>query len=273
MRIGDRSGHLARRRWRVVSMAVLGAVAGAAQAGNYAWSGDPGNWFTSNSPPPPTGVGYWQPAYPATGIPGPLDDADILKTGSEVNVTISGGTNTAYAWNLDLENVNLSAVTAANFDYVIMSGGSLYVNSGTNGVAFGGGDSFSTAYVGHAAGINTAKITQDSGYLYSGNLLLGEVVTANYFLNGGTVVGAVTVGYSSTGSTFSQTGGVNNTFKTTIAANASSTGAYNLTGGNMAAFDFWVGDSGAGTFSQSTGSTSAIPDSFYLGYASGGSGT
>src|SRR6266702_4081911 len=67
MRIGDRSGHLARRRWRVVSMAVLG-VAGifprAAQAGHYFWGSGDGTWYSTSGP-----AGHWTPVAPATGYP------------------------------------------------------------------------------------------------------------------------------------------------------------------------------------------------------------
>ena len=148
-------------------------------------------------------------------------------------------------------NINGTGSLIANNEYVGYSGSGVFSQSGgTNSTA-----SF-PLYLGY-----------NSGSAGTYNLSATGQLTTSYEY----------IGYSGTG-TFLQSGGTNSISpgmaipSLYIAYNANAVGTYNLSGtGQLTAWYEYIGNSGAGTFTQ-TGGTNSIANYLYLGYNPGSSG-
>ena len=154
-----------------------------------------------------------------------------------------------------------------------------YNPSSSGGYSLSGSGLLSTVYqyVGYSG---TGTFTQSGGTNNTGSLYFGynSGSTGSYNLAGSGVLSAAAeyVGNSGTGSVM-QSGGTNNVPNGSsdglyLGYNAGSSGTYNLSGsGVLAAFNEYVGNSGAGTFTQSGGTNSS--ENLYVANNVGSSGS
>jgi hypothetical protein len=122
-----------------------------------------------------------------------------------------------------------------------------------------------------------ANYTLNNGYLSFARVYMPSAAdsTATFTQNGGTneATSFAYIGFKSTG-TYNQVGGLftNNASTTYLGSQINSHGTYNLSGGELVANTFLVGDAGTGVFNQS-GGKSTINGAMTLGSQTGSSGT
>jgi hypothetical protein len=223
---------------------LLVLLAQPSQAATKNWVGPKGNtlWTNANN---------WGPT---TGQPVSTDDVNL----------ISNSNKTAY-YNTTL-NQNFNQLT------VDASGGSTFT-------LFLPGNALSASFQ-TIGDVGKGQVVQTGGTNSNTFLTLGANVGSRgtYTLQGGSLTSfrGLTIGASGTG-LFTQTGGSNtagiNPFFFVLGGGSGAVGTYNLNGGHLQADTEQIGDSGTGTFNQSTGSTHIVSNALVLGFNSGGSGT
>lgn len=127
---------------------------------------------------------------------------------------------------------------------------------------------------------SSGTYNQSGGQLFASSEYVGDNAAAGTFTqSAGTnnCGGTLYVGYNSGSSgTYIQSGGVNSLNNASgtlyLGYNGYSSGSYNLSAGSLSAGYEYVGNSGAGTFTQS-GGTNTCRYPLYVGYNSGSSGT
>lgn len=143
----------------------------------------------------------------------------------------------------------------------------------------GGNWNFGEPGSGDFAGINggTAEITQSGEVAL--NFTLGTVNgTGSVNMSSGdlTVGNRENIGYSGGYSTFTQSGGTNSASELLIGVQASGTGIYNLSSGNLeatsAGTSISLGDVGTGTFNHS-GGINTVTNDLNMGFSTDSSGT
>jgi T5SS/PEP-CTERM-associated repeat protein len=226
------------------------------------------------------GTGNWS-------VPGNWSPAAVPVGGEAVNIVFNDATSRTVTLDISPPTLGLVSIDQAG-------AGAVTTLSITSNVSMTAGALLVGGYTGSTRTAGTGAVVQSAGAVaMSPGLDLGlanggpstspptAVSTGTYTLSGGTFTAPQSefIGYGGNG-TFNQSGGTNTVQSGAIgyfdiAALTGSTGAYNLSGGQLSVSKSEIiGDSGMGTFAQ-TGGTNTLSgsNSMYLGNSAGGSGT